>query len=89
MTTSPDNGDEAGPPNAPSNAPPMALPSGNPGDEIVIRAPKHISTRPSWNGPAMLRTTQESVTTVKASPAREIIIPSQNLRNSLRRATWT
>ncbi len=37
----------------------------------------------------MSRTTQESATTVKASPAREIIIPNQNLRNSLRRATWT
>jgi hypothetical protein len=35
----------------------------------------------------MLSTTQDSATTVKASPAREIIMPSQNRRNSGRRPT--
>ena len=55
---------------------------------LTIRgSPKHMRTRPSWAGPAMPSTTQESATKVKASPAREIIIPSQNRRNARRRST--
>jgi hypothetical protein len=34
----------------------------------------------------MSSTTQDSATMVKASPAREIIIPSQNRRNARRQA---